>query len=457
MANPNVNTESILCHICCKYVYDNQNSIFCDLCYTWLHAKCTKLTKKNLTSLSLSSDTWFCQKCRITVFPFSTISNSQLLSLTYNSNLSLGRISRPKTTLTLISCSIGCTSNYISKCSICQKKVKPNQSSIFCISCHHKVHIKCSHLSSDEILNFNSKNSKWSCYNCISNCFPFKDVNNFSQFTFNSNFNCSCLKSLSLNNIELQSLPILDLLSSISSDFDTNPDNEIPFEPDFKYYSLHDFHKLIKLNTNTTIKTISIIHSNIRSLNHNFESLSELLVSLDFNFSIIALSETWNPKSKTHLFFPPKLEGYHDFEYLSGETSNSGCGFYIKNELLYVRRNDLSKLYFSDECEFQALWIEIVNERKHNILICVIYVHPKLKNPKILLDYLDETLSTVNKENKTIIFTGDTNLDLLQIDSKQHVHDYLHLLLSYFMIPQITQPTRFSDHGNPTLIDHFFL
>ena len=167
----------------------------------------------SLTSLSLS-DTWFCQKCRITVIPFSTISNSQLLSLTYNSNLSLGRISRPKTTLTLISCSIGCTSNYISKCSICQKKVKPNQSSIFCISCHHKVHIKCSHLSSDEILNFNSKNSKWSCYNCISNCFPFKDVNNFSQFTFNSNFNCSCLKSLSLNNIELQSLPIFNHLSS---------------------------------------------------------------------------------------------------------------------------------------------------------------------------------------------------------------------------------------------------
>ena len=42
-----------------------------------------------------------------------------------------------------------------------------------------------------------------------------------------------------------------------------------------------------------TSETFSILHLNIRSMNKNFEALREFYESLDTNFSIICLSETW--------------------------------------------------------------------------------------------------------------------------------------------------------------------
>ena len=43
--------------------------------------------------------------------------------------------------------------------------------------------------------------------------------------------------------------------------------------------------------------------------------LSELLINLDFTFDIVALSETWTPKSKETANLPA-LRGYHKFENL---------------------------------------------------------------------------------------------------------------------------------------------
>ena len=199
-----------------------------------------------------------------------------------------------------------------------------------------------------------------------------------------------------------------------------------------------------------------MIHSNIRSLNHNFDTLSHLLKDLDFTFSVIALSETWNPISKDKTFISPKLKDYNDFENLSGSTSNSGCGFHVQNDLVYIRRNDLYRAFCSTDGEFQALWIEVINEHEPNILICVIYLHPKLRNPQVFMSYMETTLFSISKENKTVVVTVDTNLDLLKCETKEHINNYVHLLFSYFMIPHILQPTRFAGYSNPTLIDHIF-
>ena len=83
--------------------------------------------------------------------------------------------------------------------------------------------------------------------------------------------------------IHIEQLPTLDLVSTnfqhLSSDYDTydtNPDTAIPFEPYFKYYSQHDFHKRIKTIFQYTNRTFSIFHTNIRSITFNHEMLSEL-------------------------------------------------------------------------------------------------------------------------------------------------------------------------------------
>ena len=51
---------------------------------------------------------------------------------------------------------------------------------------------------------------------------------------------------------------------------------------------------------------------------------------------------------------------------------------------------------------------------------------------------------------------GDFNIDLLNFDTWQLSQDYVHMLSSYFIIPEIIQPTRITDH-TATIIDNIFI
>ena len=51
-------------------------------------------------------------------------------------------------------------------------------------------------------------------------------------------------------------------------------------------------------------KIFSMLHLNVRSLNKNFESLKELLTTINFEFKVICLTETWytdDPRNETYL------------------------------------------------------------------------------------------------------------------------------------------------------------
>ena len=58
----------------------------------------------------------------------------------------------------------------------------------------------------------------------------------------------------------------------------------------FKVYQNHDFHKMTQ-NVNKQ-KDFSVFHTNICSLQGNFEKLQTLITNLEFKFSVIAISET---------------------------------------------------------------------------------------------------------------------------------------------------------------------
>ena len=77
------------------------------------------------------------------------------------------------------------------------------------------------------------------------------------------------------------------------------------------------------LNLNNTL---SILHTNIQSLNCNGEKLETLLQSIDLKCVIVSVSETWNSENKKHLFNPIKMEGYNNYE---GETGSSLCVVYM--------------------------------------------------------------------------------------------------------------------------------
>ena len=131
-----------------------------------------------------------------------------------------------------------------------------------------------------------------------------------------------------------------------------------------RYYSPNNFKRL--KSTSSTYSSFSLFHNNIRSLKRNLENLQvQLLSELDYHFNIIGVTETKITNS-TELNFNVEIMGYK-FEYVPTPLSFGGVGMYVDNTLEYVI---IEK--HSNEA-FQALWIEIINSNKKNIICGIIY------------------------------------------------------------------------------------
>ena len=56
----------------------------------------------------------------------------------------------------------------------------------------------------------------------------------------------------------------------------------------------------------------------------------------------------------------------------------SGRGFYDKEGINFKSRKDLEITYSDEDYEHQCSWIELLNEKKPNMLVGVHYRHPSL-------------------------------------------------------------------------------
>ena len=105
--------------------------------------------------------------------------------------------------------------------------------------------------------------------------------------------------------INVQS-PILENLSSKPTEADSEFLSSIEKSFQTKYYTQWDFTKT------KTSNDLSILNFNIRSVQKNFETFKAFYESLNFNFDIICLTETWedsNHSMKENSLF--NLTGYN--------------------------------------------------------------------------------------------------------------------------------------------------
>ena len=163
----------------------------------------------------------------------------------------------------------------ISWCKICNKKNIYLSAAIKCQHCNHLNHKKCSKTV---------KNTNSNCQECLAEAFPFAriDLDELLEISFNSNFNYKCLKTHKQNQTINASTKKLLNLQELS--FNKNP-NYVNSDPNaniadpmnFSYYETHALHKLknnLKINKS---ENVSIFHSNICSLQGNFDKLEILL------------------------------------------------------------------------------------------------------------------------------------------------------------------------------------
>ena len=172
---------------------------------------------------------------------------------------------------------------------------------------------------------------------------------------------------------------------------------------------------------------------------------------VNYNFDVIGISEHKILKD-THPAVNINLEGYNEFIYEPTETTHGGTGFYIKNGVDYVKRDDLQ---INSPSNFESMFIELQFPKKKNLIVGCIYRHPSsiLSVHDFTNTYLDPILQKISSENKQCVLMGDFNINLLKADTNGTVGDFYNMMSSNFFTPFVLQPTRLK---SKTLIDNIY-
>ena len=91
--------------------------------------------------------------------------------------------------------------------------------------------------------------------------------------------------------------------------------------------------------------------------------------------------------------------------------------------LCFNPRDDLN-ISHSDSSEFEANWIEFRSQNNKTFLIAVVNGHPRKWNDAEFLEYPTNIITNkLRKEMKTVIITGDFNINLLNINSDEYTEN----------------------------------
>ena len=199
-----------------------------------------------------------------------------------------------------------------------------------------------------------------------------------------------------------------------------------------------------------SFSTLGILHTNLASINKYHDDLSTVLSLLKPEIHVIGISEHKIHSNDTNNTRNINLEGYHPFVFDPTETTHGGTGFYIKDSLVFKKRDDLK---FNSSCTHESTFIEIILPNKKNIILGCIYRHPNSKIPVncFIDNYIESLLDKLSTEDKLISLMGDFNIDLLKNDSNHDVNSFYNIMASHFFAPY--GPSRLSSN---TLIDNIF-
>ena len=224
-------------------------------------------------------------------------------------------------------------------CRICHKKVKSFSIQIECGSCISVYHAKCINWSRNDV----AYSEDWYCNKCLDCVLPFHHIEDLADFK----------AAIAENFVETNEL-YKNIDNMIFNPFEINDHIETPMteiDPDFQFftdvqyidstqcdYYLED--KFIsKISSDASLKnSLSLFHTNIRSLPKHIDALELYLESLQFEFSFIGLTETRLNEYKEDLY---SLKSYLSInEYRKGRTGG-GVSLLVRNGNNFIRRCDL--------------------------------------------------------------------------------------------------------------------
>ena len=167
--------------------------------------------------------------------------------------------------------------------------------------------------------------------------------------------------------------------------------------------------------------------------------------NIEMDIDILCISET-SQKEDTDFDLNLKIDGYRQPTSVGSETSKGDVAIYSKTDINVVDRNDLNIV----DKSFEAVWIEVKNEKRKNIVCGCIYRHHN-SDIENFTDYLSKILAKINRENKECYISGDFNIDLLKYDTNSKYSDFLNTMTSSGFLPHILQPTRIAEYSSTVI------
>ena len=265
---------------------------------------------------------------------------------------------------------------------------------------------------------------------CFHSIFPFNDIDDTE------------LIDMYVDSANTQSLGTQDL-NNLYKKFNSNSDSDFELEFDFncKYYLDDRFIDSFK-NVNNSF---SLLHFNSRSLNKNFDAISEFVSTLSFNFSIYGFSETWINNSTPLLF---DMNGYAFVHSDRNLGKGGGVALLISHSLNYVVRTDL----LEQSQNYESLFIEIMLSQRKNIIVGIVYRKPSSN----IIDFncnFEDCLKKIDLECKHAYIMGDFNIDLMKYSNCNSVNQFLSIIYAYSFLPLIDKPSRITQ-SSFSLIDN---
>ena len=170
-------------------------------------------------------------------------------------------------------------------------------------------------------------------------------------------------------NFESNLFSFESVLSSGNTDSDKNFFNNKLQQIDSPYFSVENF---IAIFEQINKDNFSILHLNIRSLNANIDNFREFLGSLNGNFSVIVLTESWCDETANENSLL-SLDNYYSVHQTRDNKKGEDISIYIHKQLDFKLRNDID--IFNNEIE--ACSIEIVNIKSINFVLLASTYHQK--------------------------------------------------------------------------------
>ena len=173
---------------------------------------------------------------------------------------------------------------------------------------------------------------------CLQTIFPFNHIEDNQEFF-----------SVIMECVSDYPFQFHEMNTKVFVPFEINESTNTPFnemDPDIQFYSSTHY----ALNTqcdyfieDTFLKNIteknqfqnklSLFHINVKSLPKHHDELELYINSLNFKFSVIALTENWLDESKQDLF---DLEGYICLHKFRKEKRGGGVSLYVENGIDFI-------------------------------------------------------------------------------------------------------------------------